>query len=126
MNLSTKYQGLELKKLEEAGAAAIVYKSIFEEQIQLENLEIHQDMTDYNERNAEMTNLFQDGLYESGPEEFIMNFTAAKKALSIPLIASFMPFPKWIKEVLMDLCFSTECFSLISILKQKNTIFHIT
>ncbi|MBU1368357.1 MAG: dihydroorotate dehydrogenase-like protein [Bacteroidetes bacterium] len=106
MNLSTKYLGLELKnpiivgasnlvtdiemlkKLEEAGAAAIVYKSIFEEQIQLENLEIHQDMTDYNERNAEMTNLFQDGLYESGPEEFIMNFTAAKKALSIPLIAS--------------------------------------
>lgn len=106
MNLSTKYLGLELKnpiivgasnlvtdiemlkKLEQAGAAAIVYKSLFEEQIQLENLEIHQEMTDYNERNAEMTNLFQDGLYEAGPQEFLMNFAAARKALSIPLIAS--------------------------------------
>ncbi len=106
MNLSTKYLGLELKnpiivgasnlvtdiemlkKLEQAGAAAIVYKSLFEEQIQLENLEMHQEMTDYNERNAEMTNLFQDNLYEAGPKEFLMNFAAAKKALSIPLIAS--------------------------------------
>lgn len=106
MNLSTKYLGLELKnpiivgasnlvtkiemlkKLEQAGAAAIVYKSLFEEQIQLENLEMHQDMTDYNERNAEMTNLFQDDLYEAGPQEFLMNFAAAKKALTIPLIAS--------------------------------------
>ncbi|MDY0078375.1 MAG: dihydroorotate dehydrogenase-like protein [Bacteroidales bacterium] len=106
MNLSTKYLGLELKnpivvgasnlvtdiemlkKLEQAGAAAIVYKSLFEEQIQLENLEMHQDMTDYNERNAEMTTLFQDGLYEVGPEEFLMNFATARKALSIPLIAS--------------------------------------
>ncbi|MCK9452188.1 MAG: dihydroorotate dehydrogenase-like protein [Bacteroidales bacterium] len=106
MNLSTKYLGLELKnpiivgasnlvtdiqmlkKLEQAGAAAIVYKSLFEEQIQLENLEMHQEMTDYNERNAEMTNLFQDDLYEAGPQEFLMNFAAAKKALTIPLIAS--------------------------------------
>jgi dihydroorotate dehydrogenase (fumarate) len=106
MNLSTKYLGLELKnpiivgasnlvtdiemlkKLEQAGAAAIVYKSLFEEQIHMENLEMHQEMTDYNERNAEMTNLFQDDLYEAGPEEFLMNFAEAKKALSIPLIAS--------------------------------------
>ena len=76
MNLSTKYLGLELKnpiivgasnlvtdvkmlkKLQDAGAAAIVYKSLFEEQIQLENLEMEQDMTDYDERNAEMTSIF--------------------------------------------------------------------
>lgn len=106
MNLSTKYLGLELKnpiivgasnlvtdvkmlkKLEAAGAAAIVYKSLFEEQIQLENLELDQDMTDYDERNAEMTSLYQSGIYESGPEEFLMNFEDAREALSIPLIAS--------------------------------------
>jgi dihydroorotate dehydrogenase (fumarate) len=106
MNLSTKYLGLELKnpiivgasnlvtdvkmlkKLEAAGAAAIVYKSLFEEQIQLENLELDQDMTDYDERNAEMTSLYQSDLFESGPEEFLMNFEDARKALSIPLIAS--------------------------------------
>ncbi|MBG0782973.1 MAG: dihydroorotate dehydrogenase-like protein [Bacteroidales bacterium] len=106
MNLSTKYLGLELKnpiivgasnlvtdiemlkKLEEAGASAIVYKSLFEEQIHLENLEIHQQMTDYDERNAEMTNLFPHDLYEAGPEEFISNFVEARKVVSIPLIAS--------------------------------------
>lgn len=106
MNLNTKYLGLELKnpiivgasnlvtdldmlkKLEDAGAAAIVYKSLFEEQIHLENLELHQGMTEYNDRNAEMNNLFQESLYEAGPEEFLHKFSKAKKALSIPLIAS--------------------------------------
>ena len=106
MNLSTKYLGLELKnpiivgasnlvtdvkmlkKLEDAGAAAIVYKSLFEEQIQLENLELNQDMTDYDHRNAEMTSLYPSEMYESGPEEFLMNFEDARAALNIPLIAS--------------------------------------
>jgi len=106
MSLNTKYLGLELKnpiivgasnlvtdiemlkKLEEAGAAAIVYKSLFEEQIHLENLEIHQQMTDYNERNAEMTRLFQEDLFEASPDEFISHFAEARKAVSIPLIAS--------------------------------------
>ncbi len=106
MNLSTKYLGLTLKnpiivgasnlvtdldmlkKLEAAGASAIVYKSLFEEQIQLENLEMHQNLTEYNERNAEMVSLFPESAYEVGPEEFLMKFTEARKALSIPLIAS--------------------------------------
>jgi dihydroorotate dehydrogenase (fumarate) len=106
MNIKAKYLGLELrnpiivgasnlvtdtdmlKKIEDAGASAIVYKSLFEEQIHLENLELHQDMTDYNERNAEMTSLFQDNLYEAGPDEFLHAFEQAKKAINIPLIAS--------------------------------------
>jgi dihydroorotate dehydrogenase (fumarate) len=106
MDLTTKYLGLNLKnplivgasnlvtdidmlkKIEDAGAAAIVYKSLFEEQIHLENLELHQDMTDYNDRNAEMNNLFQNNLYEAGPEEFLHKFGVAKKAVNIPLIAS--------------------------------------
>lgn len=106
MNLSTKYLGLELKnpiivgasnlvtdtkmlkKLEDAGAAAIVYKSLFEEQVQLENLQMDQDMTDYDHRHAEMTSIYQSDMYESGPEEFLMNFEDARQALSIPLIAS--------------------------------------
>lgn len=106
MDLSTTYLGLKLKnpiivgasnlvtdlsiikKLEEAGAAAIVYKSLFEEQIHLENLELDQDMTDYNDRNAEMTSIFPSEMYEAGPEEFLMNFKEARKAISIPLIAS--------------------------------------
>lgn len=106
MNLSTKYLGLTLKnpiivgasnlvtdldmlkKLEEAGASAIVYKSLFEEQIQLENLELYRTMSEYSERNAEMISLFPENAFEVGPEEFLMKFAAAKKALNIPLIAS--------------------------------------
>lgn len=106
MNLKSKYLGLELKnpiivgasnlvqnldmlkKLEEAGAAAIVYKSLFEEQIQLENLELEQDLTDYDHRNAEMTSIFPADMYEASPEEFLMHFRDAKKAINIPLIAS--------------------------------------
>ena len=47
-----------LKKIEKAGAAAIVYKSLFEEQIQLENLELYERKTEYAERNAEMISLY--------------------------------------------------------------------
>ncbi len=105
MDLSTKYLGLKLKnpiivgasnlvtdidtlkRLEDAGAAAIVYKSLFEEQIHLENLEMDQTMDGNNERHAEMSSGFA-GEFEAGPEDFIMNFSDAKKALNIPLIAS--------------------------------------
>ena len=64
-NLKTSYLGIELKnpvivgasnlvnnienvkKLEEAGAAAIVYKSLFEEQIQLENAQLDDKLNEY-------------------------------------------------------------------------------
>ncbi len=106
MEMKTKYLGLELKnpiivgasnlvtdeklliKLEEAGAAAIVYKSLFEEQINLENMEMYDAMTEYNERHAEMTSVFSHEIYEAGPEEYLMNFKRAKAAVNIPMIAS--------------------------------------
>ncbi|PLW95033.1 MAG: dihydroorotate dehydrogenase [Marinilabiliales bacterium] len=115
MDLKTKYLGLELKnpiivgasnlvtnigmlkELENAGAAAIVYKSLFEEQIQLENYKLDEQMTGYDERYGEMTSLFPSDIYEAGPEEFLMHFRDAKKALSIPLIASLnaVQFDTW-------------------------------
>ncbi len=106
MELKTKYLGLELKnpivvgasnlvtdintlkKLEDAGAAAIVYKSLFEEQIHLENLQMEEEMKGYDDRHAEMTSFFPHDVYEAGPEEFLMHFEEAKKALNIPIIAS--------------------------------------
>jgi len=106
MNLETKYLGLTLKnpiivgasnlvtdinmlkKLEEAGAAAIVYKSLFEEQINLENLQLEEDLTQYDDRHAEMGSFFASDVYEAGPEEFLMHFKEARKVLTIPLIAS--------------------------------------
>ena len=84
-NLCTDVENL--KKMEAAGAAAIVYKSLFEEQIQWESLQMEMDMQDYNERNAEMTSLFPD-LDHAGPKEFLFELGKARKALSIPLIAS--------------------------------------
>lgn len=106
MDLKTKYLGLELKnpiivgasnlvsdidmlkKLEDAGAAAIVYKSLFEEQIQLENLQLDEIQREYENRFGESITHFHSDLYESGPEEFLLHFKEAKKVLSIPLIAS--------------------------------------
>jgi dihydroorotate dehydrogenase (fumarate) len=106
-DLKTMYLGLELKnpvivgasnlvtsvdnikRIERAGAAAIVYKSLFEEQIHLENLEFFERRTEYEERNAEMITLFpsskSDPLY---PEEHLMNLKKAKESVSIPVIAS--------------------------------------
>jgi len=105
MDLSVNYLGLKLKnpviigasnlvldlnilkKLEEAGAAAVVYKSLFEEQIHLENLEKYQTEEEYGNRHAEMTSMFPES-EDAGPEEFLFNLAKAKQALSIPLIAS--------------------------------------
>jgi dihydroorotate dehydrogenase (fumarate) len=106
MNLEVNYLGLKLKnpviigasnlvtdinilkKLEEAGASAIVYKSLFEEQINLENFMLGEEVSQYDNLDAESSSFFHKDLYKAGPEEFIMNFKEAKKVLNIPLIAS--------------------------------------
>lgn len=106
-NLKTRYMGLELKnpiiagasnlvtdpenlkKIEKSGAAAIVYKSLFEEQVQLENLELHERITEYDERNAEMVTLFPGYLKDSSsPVQHLTNLKKAKESVSIPVFAS--------------------------------------
>jgi dihydroorotate dehydrogenase (fumarate) len=106
-NLKTKYMGLELrnpviagasnlstdpenlKKIEEAGAAAIVYKSLFEEQINLENLELHERLTEYEERNAEMVTIFPGNLKnDTYPVRHLASLRKAKETVSIPVIGS--------------------------------------
>lgn len=104
-NLKTSYLGIELKnpvivgasnivnnvenvkKVEEAGAAAIVYKSLFEEQIQLENAQLDDKLHEYSERNAEMINIFPT-IEHAGPEEHLFNIALVKKSVKIPVIAS--------------------------------------
>jgi len=104
-DLTTKYMGLtlknpiiigacnlvtdvnNLKRMEQAGAAAIVYKSLFEEQIQLETLELEDALEEYNERNAEMTRIFPD-MEHAGPKQHLLNLRKAKAAVNIPIIAS--------------------------------------
>ncbi|MBN2761678.1 MAG: dihydroorotate dehydrogenase-like protein, partial [Bacteroidales bacterium] len=76
-----------LKKAEDAGVAAIVYKSLFEEQIQLEAAQLDDELEEYNERNAEMVKLFPT-IKHAGPEEHLLNVRKAKESVKVPLIAS--------------------------------------
>jgi dihydroorotate dehydrogenase (fumarate) len=106
-DLKTHYMGMELKnpiiigasnivtdienlkRIEKAGAAAIVYKSLFEEQIQLENLELYERKTEYSERNAEMISLFPVSISgTSDIMEHLMALRKAKDSINIPVFAS--------------------------------------
>jgi dihydroorotate dehydrogenase (fumarate) len=76
-----------LKKAEELGAGAIVYKSLFEEQIQLESFQLEERLTEFNDINAEMISVHPK-IEHAGPEEHLLNIRNAREALSIPLIVS--------------------------------------
>ena len=107
MDLTTKYLGLTLKnplvpsssplskeldsikKLEEAGASAIVMYSLFEEQISFEAAELDHFLTRGTESFAEALSYFPDaGDYNLGPEEYLEHVRKAKEATDIPVIAS--------------------------------------
>jgi dihydroorotate dehydrogenase (fumarate) len=76
-----------LKRFEDSGAAAIVYKTLFEEQISLERIKFQNEWSQYDERGAEMVNIHPN-IKHSGPAEHLFNLSRAKAALGIPLIAS--------------------------------------
>src|SRR5690554_5143370 len=104
-NLSTTYMGIELKsplilgscnlimqpgfaeQLEEAGIGALVYKSLFEEQIQLEALQMSEDLGEYDFRSSEAERLFPN-IEHAGPREHLYNIEKLKKKVNIPVIAS--------------------------------------
>jgi len=76
-----------LRKAEDEGAAAIVYKSLFEEQIQLEKLHFDEKITEFDDIHAEMLTLHPHIDY-TGVEEHLLNLRIAKESISIPVIAS--------------------------------------
>ena len=84
-NLATNLDNL--KKAEELGAAAIVYKSLFEEQIQLERFQLDERLSQFNDLYAEMITMHPH-IEHAGPDEHLLNIRNAKEHLSIPLIAS--------------------------------------
>jgi dihydroorotate dehydrogenase (fumarate) len=107
IDLSTTYLGLNLKnplvvsaspfsknldkacKMEEAGASAIVMHSLFEEQIIHESLELDHFLTRGTDSFAESMSYFPDSdKYLVGPEKYLNQVTALKKALKIPVIGS--------------------------------------
>jgi len=77
----------KLIEAEKAGVSAMVYRSLFEEQIQLEDNELSNQLEAYDDRNAEMINLFPK-IEHGGPKEHIHNLKQVTEALSIPVFAS--------------------------------------
>lgn len=118
-DLTTKYMGINLKnpvivgacnlvekvenlkRMEEAGAAAIVYRSLFEEQIQLEHLQMMEDMGEFADRNAEVSSLFPD-IEHAGPEEYLHNLQKAKESVNIPIFGSLnaLNLETWVEYAL--------------------------
>jgi len=107
MDLTTSYMGLKLKnplvpsasplskdldtikKLEDAGAAAIVLYSLFEEQISFEAEELDHFLTHGTESFAEALTYFpQAHEFNLGPEEYLDHIRKTKQAIKIPVIAS--------------------------------------
>ncbi len=107
MDLTTTYLGLTLKnpivpsasplshtldsmkRIEGAGAAAVVMYSLFEEQIRHEAAELDHYMQYGAESYAEATSYFPEAdEYNLGPEEYIEHIHQAKEALGIPVIGS--------------------------------------
>ncbi len=76
-----------IKKIERAGAAAIVYRSLFEEQINLEQIQLDEQVGEYSYRNAEMGTIFPE-IKHSGAGEHLYNLTKLIKNVTIPVFAS--------------------------------------
>jgi dihydroorotate dehydrogenase (fumarate) len=108
VDISTRYLGLELAnplvasaspltgkldtlfQIEEAGAAAVVLPSLFEEQIEHDSWAIH-DLYDYNSAiSPEFFGSYVPEMesYNTGPEHYLERLEKAKENLSIPVIAS--------------------------------------
>jgi dihydroorotate dehydrogenase (fumarate) len=107
IDLSTTYLGLKLKsplvassspmcqdvgnvrRLEDAGAAAVVLHSLFEEQIDIDSDELDRFITKGSDVSAESSSHFPDLLYRvMGPETYLKHIAKCKQAVKIPIIAS--------------------------------------
>jgi dihydroorotate dehydrogenase (fumarate) len=107
IDLSTTYLGLPLRnplvasasplcedvanirRMEDAGAAAVVLHSLFEEQIELENQDLNHYLAHGAESFAEALTYFPNMRdYNRGPEGYLEHIRRCKAAVNIPIIAS--------------------------------------
>jgi dihydroorotate dehydrogenase (fumarate) len=107
MDLTTKYLGFKLRtplvaaasplsedtdgirRMEDAGASAIVLYSLFEEQLRQERLELNQKLEQGTESTPEALSYFPEpDEFKLGPEDYLKHVADAKKAVKIPVIAS--------------------------------------
>jgi dihydroorotate dehydrogenase (fumarate) len=78
-----------LRALESAGVGAVVLRSLFEEQIEHEEMAAHDLFLHGAEISAEVDGFFPElEDYNTGPDAYLGLISGAKKALSIPVIAS--------------------------------------
>ena len=107
VNLRTRYLDLELQhpivasaspltasvdsltRLQAAGVAAVVLPSLFEEQIEHDEMATHNLLLHGAELSPEAQGFFPEmQSYRTGPDEYLKLIEEAKKALSVPVIAS--------------------------------------
>ena len=107
MDLTTTYLGMTLRtplvpsasplssdvgnirRMEDAGAAAVVLYSLFEEQLTSDRYELHHHLTQGTESFAEALTYFPEpARFHLGPEGYLNHIRAAKEAVEIPIIAS--------------------------------------
>jgi len=78
-----------IRRLEDAGASAVVLYSLFEEQIHRETLELDYYLSSGTESFPESLSYFPEPAeFKNGPEEYLDHIRAAKEAVKIPVIAS--------------------------------------
>lgn len=129
MDLSTVYMGLKLKnpliasasplsesldsikRLEDAGIAAIVNSSLFEEQITHEMYELNHHLNAGTESFAESLSYFPEpSEFVLGPDEYLEHIRKVKKSVKIPVIGSingsseggWVKYAKYIQEAGAD------------------------
>ena len=82
-----------LKRLEGAGVAAVVLPSLFEEQIEHEEMATHDLMLSGADLSPEARGFFPEMQhYNTGPDNYLKLIGEAKKALSVPVIPSLNGF----------------------------------
>ena len=78
-----------IKRMEDAGAGAVVLHSLFEEQIMFESNHLDRFLTHGTESFAESLSYFPDlGNYKLGPDGYLDHVRRAKAAVGIPVIGS--------------------------------------
>jgi dihydroorotate dehydrogenase (fumarate) len=76
-------------QLQDAGAGALVMRSLFEEQIDAEQRALLTHVETHADSNAEGTSYFPKySEYQLGPDQYLRQLDHLKKSLTIPIIAS--------------------------------------
>jgi dihydroorotate dehydrogenase (fumarate) len=106
MSLATRYLGLDLRnplivgsssltndldtvrELEDEGAAALVLRSLYEEEINGEQMDAFFHSENHGESSAEAETYFPDPELAPGPDEYLEHLQRVKKTIAIPVMAS--------------------------------------